>query len=208
MKTFCTIKKIKQKNDLFKINKPEKTLQLSRYSTVKTLRREKHSRRLKIVREKLAMTSRIMGFHDVSVKFPWRHARHIYGCSRKYETIDPSKEPMRFPQFYLQYDNIRYFSSGKVIWSHIRCLDFIFPEPEARGIFNPDNIYETILPFGAEITYIVILQILYQTPFSKWRREGNFQLFDFLSNLKTFCTIKKITPNNGLSKMNKPEKTL
>ena len=44
---------------------------------VKTLRREKHSRHLKIVREKLATTLRIMGFHDVTVKFPWRHARHI-----------------------------------------------------------------------------------------------------------------------------------
>ena len=40
-----------------------------------------------------------------------------------------------------------YFSSRQVIWSHIRCLDFIFPELEARGIFNPVNVYETILPF-------------------------------------------------------------
>ena len=105
LKTFCTIKKIRQnKNGLFNIKKPGKTLQFSRYSTVKTARRVKHSRRLKIVREKLAMTSRIMCFHDVIVKFPWRHAHHIYGCSRKYETIDPSKQPMRFPLFYLQFD--------------------------------------------------------------------------------------------------------
>ena len=54
--------------------------------------------------------SRIMGFHDVTVKFPWRHARRIYGFSRKYETIDPSKQPMRFPQFYLQYDNSNWIS--------------------------------------------------------------------------------------------------
>ena len=27
---------------------------------------------------------------------------------------------------------IHYFSSRKLIWSHIRCLDFIFPEPEAN----------------------------------------------------------------------------
>ena len=46
-----------------------------------------------------------MGFHDVTVQFPWRHARHIYSCSRKYEIIDPSKPPMRFQQIYLKYDN-------------------------------------------------------------------------------------------------------
>ena len=48
----------------------------------------------KILRETLTMTSRLMGFHDVTVKLPWRNARHIYGCSRKYETIDPSKQPI------------------------------------------------------------------------------------------------------------------
>ena len=57
---------------------------------------------------KIAMALRIMGFHDVIVKFPWRHPRHIYGCSCKYGTIDPSKQPMRFPQFYLQYDKYIY----------------------------------------------------------------------------------------------------
>ena len=35
---------------------------------------------------------------------------------------------------------------------------------------------------------------------------GYFLAFYFLSNLKIFCTIKKITPKNGLFKMNKPEK--
>ena len=49
-------------------------------------------------------------FHDITVKFPWRHSRHIYGCSRIYETIYPSKQPMRFPQFYVQYDNMIYFT--------------------------------------------------------------------------------------------------
>ena len=48
--------KITPKNSLFKMNKPEINL------TVKTLRREKHSRRLKIVREKHTMTSRNNGF--------------------------------------------------------------------------------------------------------------------------------------------------
>ena len=48
------------------------------------------------------------GYFDVTVKFPWRHARHIYGCSRNYEAIDPSKQPMRFRQFYLQYDKYIY----------------------------------------------------------------------------------------------------
>ena len=86
------------------MNKAEKHSNSSRYLTVKTLKWEKYSRCLKIVHEKLAMMSRIMGFHDVTVKFPWRHTRHIYDCSRKYETVDPSKQPMRFPQFYLQYD--------------------------------------------------------------------------------------------------------
>ena len=52
------------------------------------------------------MTSRIMGFHHVTWKFPRRHARHIYGYSRKYESIDPFKQPMRFPQFYFQYEKI------------------------------------------------------------------------------------------------------
>ena len=55
------------------------------------------------------MTSRIMGFYDVTGKIPRRHARHIYGFSRKYETIDPFKQPMRFPQFYLQYDKILFW---------------------------------------------------------------------------------------------------
>ena len=52
LKYFCTIKTITPKNGLFKMNKPE-ILELSRYSTVK--RREKHSRRLKDVREKLSL---------------------------------------------------------------------------------------------------------------------------------------------------------
>ena len=47
-----------------------------------------------------------MGFHDFTEQFPSRHARHIYGCSSIYETIDPSKQPMRFRQIYLQNDNI------------------------------------------------------------------------------------------------------
>ena len=59
---------------------------------------------------------------------------------------------------------IHYFSSRQVIWSHIRCLDVIFPEPEAMGIFNPDNVYETILPFWSWNNIFVILQILYKTP--------------------------------------------
>ena len=33
-----------------------------------------------------------------------------------------------------------------------------------------------------------------------------FLAFYFLSNLNTFCTMKKITPKNGLFIMNKPEK--
>ena len=70
---------------------------MSRYSSVKTLRREKHSRLLKILREKLVMTSRIMGIHDVTVKFPWRRARHIYNCSCKHGTIDPSKQTNEIP---------------------------------------------------------------------------------------------------------------
>ena len=41
---------------------------------------------------------------------------------------------------------IHYSSSRQVIWSHMRCLDFLFPEPEAREIFYSDNVNETILP--------------------------------------------------------------
>ena len=51
-------------------------------------------------------------------------------------------------------DTIHYFSSRQVIWSDIRCLDFIFPEPEGRGIFNPDSV--CIRPYnlsGAEIIF-------------------------------------------------------
>ena len=34
-------------------------------------------------------TGRIIGFHDITVKLPWRHARNIYDCSLIYETIGP-----------------------------------------------------------------------------------------------------------------------
>ena len=44
---------------------------------------------------------------------------------------------------------IHYFSPRQVIWSNIRCLDFIFPEPGTRSW---NNIF-------------VILQILYKTAF-------------------------------------------
>ena len=88
--------------------KTENKLKLSGNLTVKTLRREKYSRRLKIVRGNLLWRQETMGFHDATVQFPWRHVRHIYGCSRKYETIDPSQQPMRFPQIYLQYDKVFY----------------------------------------------------------------------------------------------------
>ena len=58
-----------------------------------------------------------MGFHDVTVQFPWRHARniHVYGCSRKYEIIDPSKQPMRFTKFCFLYDKRPYYLSGAEI---------------------------------------------------------------------------------------------
>ena len=65
-----------------------------------TLRREKHSRRLQIVRDKLAMTSRNNEFSLRHSAVPWTlRAPYIYGYSRIYETIDPPKQPMRFPQF-------------------------------------------------------------------------------------------------------------
>ena len=38
---------------------------------------------------------------------------------------------------------IHYFSSRHILWSDIRCLDFIIPEQIARGIFNADNVYQT-----------------------------------------------------------------
>ena len=104
--------------------------------------------------------------------------------------------------FYCYY-TIHYFSSRQVIWSHIRCLDFIFPEPEARGIFNPDKVYETILLSWSWNNIFVILQILYKTPFYNGisRVISSF----FISFINLFCIIKKITPKNGLFNMNKPK---
>ena len=51
-------------------------------------------------------------------------------------------------------DTIHYFSI--IILSDIRCLDFIFPEPELtlRGIYHPDNVFQTILFSGAEIIFL------------------------------------------------------
>ena len=59
--------------------------------------------------------------------------------------------------------NMNYFivilyiiSPPDVIWYHIRCLDFIF--------YEPDNVCETISPFWSWNIF-VILQILHKTPF-------------------------------------------
>ena len=51
--------------------------------------------------------------HDVKVKLPWRHVSHINSCSRNYETIDLSYQPMKFPEFYLQYDNDIYNNENR-----------------------------------------------------------------------------------------------
>ena len=89
------------------------------------------------------------------------------------------------------YGNIHYFSSIQVIWSHILCLELIFPEPEARGIFNPDNVFETILPFWSWNNIFVVLQVLHKTPFLNGIVRVVSSFFYLLSNLKTFCTIKR-----------------
>ena len=93
-----TIKEITSKNVLFKVNKTGYKLQLSGSLKVKTLWREKHCRRLKILwGKKTCYNGKKMGFHDVTVQFNWRHADHIlvYGCGRIYEIIDPSKQQTR-----------------------------------------------------------------------------------------------------------------
>ena len=57
--------------------------------------------------------------------------------------------------FQLQTDNmVSYTLSG-----------FYIPRAGGSGIFNPDNVYETILPFWSWNNIFVILQILYKTPF-------------------------------------------
>ena len=48
---------------------------------------------------------------------------------------------------------IDYFSSRQVILSHIRCLDFIFPEPEARGIYQTLTYMSPYYLSGAEIIF-------------------------------------------------------
>jgi hypothetical protein len=42
--------------------------------------------------------------------------------------------------------NISYIGFRQVIWAHITCLCFIFPEPKAREIYNTDRLYEPVLP--------------------------------------------------------------
>ena len=72
------------------------------------LRREKGSRSLKILREKLAMTSR-------NNTFSWQHSAVLLtSCAPNlrlqsysiYEIIEPTKQQLRFSQIHLQYDNI------------------------------------------------------------------------------------------------------
>ena len=67
-----------------------------------------------------------IGVYDVTVQFQLRHIRHIYGCSRKFEIIDLSKQPMRFPQIYLQYDKIRSVTLVQIKWLHNNSLYLCF----------------------------------------------------------------------------------
>ena len=90
--------------------------------TMKTLMQGKQSWPLKIAWKNLLRRQETIGFHDVTVTFPGRYARHTYGCRRNnrtilttneiptnlfaacQDTIPPSKQPMRFSKIHLQYD--------------------------------------------------------------------------------------------------------
>ena len=95
------------------------------------------------------MTSR-----NNAVQFPWHHARHIYGWSRKYETIDPSKQPMRFPQFYSQYDNCKYKLFG-LLSTLLACLmrNYFPKRPSGAPLHTLSRLYDVLVGFVTHLLF-------------------------------------------------------
>ena len=96
-----------------------------------------------------------------------------------------TKANCQFIIMIIKINNIHYFRSRKVIWSDIRCMDFIFPEP-------PDNVYQTILPFWSWNNIFVILQILiYRTQFKNGVAREILSFFISCWIWKVFAPLKR-----------------